>query len=112
MKVRFVLLVALAVVILFSFAATVAAYEKITSFRSDIAISKDGAMYVTETIRVISEGVDIKHGIFRDFPTRYKDNDGNNYIVDFKVESVLRDGVARAVSYNSCGQRSADLHRR
>ena len=36
-------------------------------------------MQVVETIAVESAGVDIVHGIYRDFPTRYKDRAGNRY---------------------------------
>jgi hypothetical protein len=50
-------------------------------------------MTVTETIRVKSSGAQIRHGIYRDFPTRYRDRFGNNYVVDFRVTRVLRDGA-------------------
>ena len=39
---------------------------------ASIAVQKDGTLDVTETIRVRVENVAINHGIYRDFPTRYK----------------------------------------
>ena len=49
-------------------------------------------MQVVETIAVESAGVDIVHGIYRDFPTRYKDRAGNRYSVLFDIVSVRCDG--------------------
>jgi uncharacterized membrane protein len=66
--------------------------ERILSFHSYIKIHPDSSMTVAETIRVVSTGNQIKRGIYRDFPTRYKDLSGNNYVVDFQVINVLRDG--------------------
>jgi hypothetical protein len=43
--------------------------ERILSYRSDIAVRADGVLDVTETIRVNAEGAEIRHGIYRDFPT-------------------------------------------
>ncbi|MEX2130542.1 MAG: DUF2207 domain-containing protein, partial [Pseudohongiellaceae bacterium] len=68
--------------------------ERILSFDSAIVIHADRSMTVTETIRVQAEGVNIQRGIFRDFPTRYRDRLGNNYVVNFAVQEVTRDGVA------------------
>jgi hypothetical protein len=74
-------------------AAPVAAQtERIVSFDSQITVHADGSMQVTETINIESEGVDIVHGIYRNFPTRYKDRAGNNYSVLFEVVSLSRDG--------------------
>src|SRR6478735_10852316 len=66
--------------------------EGITSFDSRITVNTDGSMQVVETIVVESAGVDIVHGIYRDFPTRYKDRRGNRYSVLFDIVSVRRDG--------------------
>jgi len=71
---------------------TLAQTEKILSFHSDIEIHDDGSMRVTETIRVICAGREIRRGIFRTFPTRYKDRYGNTIRVLFEVEEVLKDG--------------------
>lgn len=72
--------------------------EKILSFHSEITVHPDASMTVTETITVNSTGQEIKRGIYRDFPTRYKDRYGQNYVVDFAVKEVLRDG--KAVAYH------------
>ncbi|MFI5105796.1 MAG: DUF2207 domain-containing protein, partial [Terriglobales bacterium] len=66
--------------------------ERIRSFDSQIAVNPDGSMLVKETIDVEAAGVDIVHGIYRDFPTRYRDHRGNRYSVLFEIVSVRRDG--------------------
>ncbi len=66
--------------------------ERIISFDSDIHVYWNATMSVTETISVYSTGNEIKRGIYRDFPTRYKDRYGSNHVVDFSVDEVLRDG--------------------
>lgn len=66
--------------------------ERILSYHSDILIDADASMIVDETIRVRAEGQDIRRGIYRDFPTDYRDALGNHYVVDFQVLSVVRDG--------------------
>lgn len=38
----------------------------------------------------------IKRGIYRDFPTKYKDRWGNSYVVGFQILEVLRDGKSEA----------------
>ncbi len=69
----------------------VLADERILSYDSEVRISKDGALDVTERITVRAEGSQIRRGIFRDFPTRYRDRYGNRVVVDLKVLGVLRD---------------------
>jgi uncharacterized membrane protein YgcG len=70
------------------------AEERITEFDSDIAIARDGTLTVSETIAVNAEGDRIQHGIFRDFPTLYRDRAGNRVRVRFDVDRVERDGHA------------------
>jgi uncharacterized membrane protein YgcG len=65
--------------------------ERIRSYRSDVDIGADGTLTVAETIRVNAEGDDIRHGIYRDFPTVYERN-GRRVRVGFTVQSVERDG--------------------
>jgi len=77
---------------LFLPAPGVSADERILDFHSDITVREDATMTVAETITVIAEGVQIKRGIYRDFPTRYEDNRGNPYHVGFRVVSVTRNG--------------------
>ena len=76
--------------------------ERIISYDSDITINEDGSMDVVEVIKVHSEGVQIKRGIFRDFPTRYEDKYGNNIVIKFEVIEILRDG--RGESYHTESQ--------
>lgn len=71
-------------------AVTVSAQERILSYHSDIEIAVDGSMIVSETIQVRAEGDQIRRGIYRDFPTRYSDRFGNDYVVDFEVLGVTR----------------------
>lgn len=66
--------------------------ERIRSFDSHITVNLDGSMLVKETIAITSAGESIQHGIYRDFPTRYKDRRGNQYSVLFDVVSLQRDG--------------------
>lgn len=66
--------------------------EVINSFHSDIVVNSDASMQVTETINVTCTGKNIKHGIYRDFPTKYTDSKGSNYNVGFDVINVQRDG--------------------
>lgn len=83
----------LLVLALFAVCAQAAtAEERIELFASDIAIGADGGLVVTETIAAIVEGVQIRRGIYRDFPTRYRDGSGRVVTVGFEVLAVARDG--------------------
>ncbi|HEX8307180.1 MAG TPA: DUF2207 domain-containing protein [Allosphingosinicella sp.] len=73
--------------------AAAPAEERILHYLSDVLVQSDGALDVTETIRVRSEGVRIDHGIYRDFPTRYTSRTGGQVRVGFEVVSVQRDGA-------------------
>jgi len=73
---------------------SVAADERILDYRSDIQIQPGGELLVTETIRVRAEGRDIRRGIYRDFPTRYRDRWGNHVTADFEPLAVRRNGAA------------------
>jgi len=66
--------------------------ERILSYESFIKVNPAGDMTVTETITVVCAGDRIKHGIYRDFPTRYKDEYGTTMKVAFEVRDVLKDG--------------------
>src|SRR5215470_52350 len=70
--------------------------EHILDFHSDITLESDGTFLVRETITVNATGSRIRHGIYRDFPTRYKDHFGNTYVVGFQLLSAERDGFAEA----------------
>ncbi len=66
--------------------------ERIVEFRSDVVVETDGALTVTETIRVMAAGQQIKRGIIRDFPTRYTNKYGKTVNVGFQLLHVTRDG--------------------
>jgi uncharacterized membrane protein YgcG len=77
-------------------ASSAAADERILDYRSHIEVHADGWLTVTETIRVQAEGQQIRRGIYRDFPTRYRDSLGNRVRVEFEPVSVLRNGSSEA----------------
>ena len=77
----------------FAAAPAALASERILSFESLVTVEKSGTLTVRETIVVKAEGRKIKRGIYRDFPTHYRDRAGNNYTVGFELLSVTRDGV-------------------
>ncbi|MCC6489924.1 MAG: DUF2207 domain-containing protein [Candidatus Hydrogenedentes bacterium] len=67
--------------------------ERILRFHSDVTIYEDASLTVRETITVRSEGNQIQHGIYRDFPTRYRKPWWRPVTVGFEIVSVERDGV-------------------
>jgi uncharacterized membrane protein YgcG len=68
------------------------AIEEILDWHSDINVHQDSSMTVSETIQVRAEGNKIQRGIYRDFPTKYKDRAGNRVTVDFTLLGVDKDG--------------------
>lgn len=66
--------------------------EKIRFYGSEIAVDVLGGLDVTETIEVVAAGQEIRHGIYRQIPTRYKGTLGQFVVVDFEVTGVTRDG--------------------
>ena len=68
------------------------AQERILAYDSEVQVNPDGSLDVTERIRVRAEGGQIRRGIYRDFPTRYRDPHGNRVVVGFEMIEVLRDG--------------------
>jgi hypothetical protein len=67
--------------------------ERILDYHSDITLEDDGSLLVTETITVNSTGQQIRHGIFRDFPTTYTDPYNNRYVVGFQMLSATCDSA-------------------
>ncbi len=78
--------------LMLAFTGNASAAEVIQFFDSHVQVAKDGELTVTETIRVHAEGVEMKHGIYRDFPTTFKDAGGTLREVTFSVLGVSRDG--------------------
>jgi uncharacterized membrane protein YgcG len=62
--------------------------EQILSYHSDITVNRNATLLVRETVSVFATGRQIRHGIYRDFPTRYQDRFGNAYTVHFDVVSA------------------------
>ena len=68
------------------------ARERILAYHADIEVGADGTLTVREMIRVQAEGDQIKRGIYRDFPTLYRDRQGGARRVPFDVLDTRRDG--------------------
>jgi len=68
------------------------AQERIVDFDSRIAVAENGELTVTETIKVVAMGDEIKRGIYRDFPTVYDGPWFTRTEVPFRVVAVARDG--------------------
>ena len=79
--------------LLYAPALTRAQSERILDYHSDLTLENDGSLLVRESIHVFAAGNQIRHGIYRDFPTRYRDPFGNRYVVGFEVTSATRDNA-------------------
>ncbi|MGB8322606.1 MAG: DUF2207 domain-containing protein, partial [Candidatus Acidiferrum sp.] len=77
--------------------------ERILDFHSDITLQGDSSLQVTETITVYASGSKIQHGIFRDFPTRYKDPYNNNYVVGFQMQAATLDSFEEPFRVEAIG---------
>lgn len=68
--------------------------DRIPRFAADIVVQENGDFLVTEVIDFEVMPGSEKHGIYRDFPTNYRDALGFNTRVGFEVLEVSRDGAA------------------
>lgn len=66
--------------------------ERILKYLSDVHIQKDSSLEVSETIDVRAEHDRVNHGIYRDFPTRYRGSNGTQFHVRFAFEGATLDG--------------------
>src|SRR5262249_3046748 len=73
-------------------AQVAAADQRILDFPSDNPLAPHARLAVTQTIPGRAEGTRIRHGIYRDFPTDYRDRYGNRVRVGFELLSAQRDG--------------------
>ncbi len=73
-------------------AGTAQAAEEIRNFASVVEVGRDGALEVTETIRVRVEGDDIRRGVIREFPVQQREDDGRVSLTTFEVLEVRRNG--------------------
>ena len=94
MKSRFVDLTRLfgALVIALLLATPALAREEIRAFTSDVVLTTDGSVNVTETIEVNAEGDEIRRGIYRDIPVVMLGSDGGKVRPGLEVTGVTRDG--------------------
>ncbi len=92
---RIIFAVIINIVFLLSFTRMVHAddVERIITYQSYITIHKDRTLTVTETIKVICANQQIQHGIFRTFPTRYKDRFLNTVRIKFQIIEVMKNGL-------------------
>lgn len=67
--------------------------ERILDYHSDVTLQDDSSLEVTETITVVAAGGQIRHGLFREFPTHYSDPYNNRYVVGFQMLSATRDSA-------------------
>jgi uncharacterized membrane protein YgcG len=92
---------AIPALLLFLAPAAARADERILRYLSDVQVQRDGSIEVTETIDVRAENIDIRHGIFRDFPTRYSGPHGGQVRVGFTLEGATLDGMPVPASTES-----------
>src|SRR3569623_3547934 len=92
-----------AIMVLFSLAAPVLAAEEIRSFDSNIKLQTNGTVDVTETIIVNAEGIEIRHGIYRDIPTELINDDKSRLRSDLRVLDVMRYGASEPYTVDNIG---------
>ncbi|MFA5928562.1 MAG: DUF2207 domain-containing protein [Candidatus Margulisiibacteriota bacterium] len=80
--------------------------ERILDYHSDISVQQNGELLVKETIKVNSEGDQIKHGIYRDLPVLYPHKLG--YKVKAKLEIVAVGCDGKPEDYFTEGQGNAE----
>lgn len=68
-------------------------YEQIIDFHSDINLNQDASLQVTETITVFAQGNQIRHGIYREFPTSYNNGFKDKYVAGFQMLSATCDSA-------------------
>jgi uncharacterized membrane protein YgcG len=67
--------------------------ERILHYLSDVQIERNSTLEVAETIEIRAENERVNHGIYRDFPTRYRGRNGNQVRVGFIFEGATLDGA-------------------
>ena len=77
--------------------------ERILSFHSDIRVERNGALQVTETIRVRALGREVKRGIYRDIP-RLRTTRFGKTRNPLQVLAVTRDGKTEHYQTENIGR--------
>jgi hypothetical protein len=83
----------LACLFLALFVAPATAEEVIRSYDVAVKLLADRSVDVTERIEVYAQGIDIRHGIYRDIPYSLRNDDGSLLRSKLTVISVSRDGA-------------------
>ena len=84
---RIVFLVTLVISVLVWTKPLFAQSELISSFHSNIIISEDATVTITETV-LYDFGTERRHGIFRDVPVIYENTEGRKFRVSLSIQSV------------------------
>ncbi len=92
--VKKVVLVVIGIVVFFSLYGD----ERFIEWNDDITVNQDGTVNVEEKITIKTESKRFKRGMWRTFPTRYSGMLGLQYVVDFDVTDVKRDGQSEPYS--------------
>ncbi len=74
----------------------------IDNFQSDVTIQSDGKVNVVETIAV-DFGSLVKHGIYRDIPNIYYNENNAASYADIQIASVLQDGISKQYEQSQNG---------
>jgi len=74
---------------------------RMDKFRSDLAVRADGVVEVQETI--VADFLADRHGIYRYLPVEGKDDKGNPYRLDVRLNGVWRDGAPERVDASRKG---------
>ena len=98
--IRALLSLFLSVLILAAALTQASAEEKITTYDVTIDVQQDADFIITEKISVISEGRNIRRGIFRDLP-RFKLDEGAKIPYQYKILSVTRNGKREPFAKNN-----------
>jgi uncharacterized membrane protein YgcG len=72
--------------------------ERILNFAADLEVQTDGSVLVRERIEVWAAGQQVRRGIFRDLPVRFRTDEGRRLNVGFEILSVTRNG--RSETFN------------
>lgn len=97
------LLAPLGALVALALAGAAPAAETIRSFEVVVEVLPDGAIEVTETIRVSVEGREIRRGIIREFPVAHREADGRVSLTTFEVLEVRRNGAPEPYSRSEAG---------
>lgn len=79
------------------------AEEAIEEFAVELQVQADGSLLVTERISVRAEGQQIRRGIYRDLPTRYRSPLGLEQQAPIELLGVTRDGQPEQVKVERQG---------